>query len=251
MIKTKGAESAAIELQSCLSAINLIRADGLSRSSASLIADAGDSSSAASPQASFAGQQSRMGEIEANSAVRRRIAESYPFRAPTSSYHLGELGDLEDEARDPFLLKNKIIQEDDQQAASVAPTSKLSRAPSIKSLGGDAERRRKVKCFYQDQNARIANMLKPLVKHAQEAKEDHEAHKQPVKIAVTGSLVVNCVLAVLQIYAAVSSLSLSFFASAIDAIFDPCVTVLLWYLTRRAKKADPQKWPAGGARMVK
>lgn len=169
--------------------------------------------------------------------MRRRIAESYPF-SPQKE-HLGELGDLEDEARDPLLLKDRIQR----------PTAPISRASSFNTVTG--RKQQKLKAFYEYQNGRIQALLKPLVQHAQEAKDEEEAHKLPVKIAVNASLACNCVLAIIQIYAAVSSLSLSFFASAIDAIFDPAVTVLLWYLTRKAAKADPQKWPAGGSRMVK
>jgi len=58
-------------------------------------------------------------------------------------------------------------------------------------------------------------------------------------------------LAVLQIYAAVSSLSLSFFASAIDAIFDPCVTIMLFWLGKKAANADPMKYPSGGSRLIR
>lgn len=65
-----------------------------------------------------------------------------------------------------------------------------------------------------------------------------------VKIAVTGSLVINILLAVIQIYAAVSSLSLSFFATAIDAIFDPCANLILGYAHRKAEKVDLNKYPS-------
>jgi len=42
------------------------------------------------------------------------------------------------------------------------------------------------------------------------------------KIAVTGSFVANIALAVLQIYGATTSGSLSLLTTMADAIFDPC-----------------------------
>jgi len=56
------------------------------------------------------------------------------------------------------------------------------------------------------------------------------------------------VLAVIQIYAAVSSLSLSIFATAIDAVFDPLANFVLNYCHRLSSGADLNKWPAGGSR---
>jgi len=52
------------------------------------------------------------------------------------------------------------------------------------------------------------------------------------KIAVTGSFVANVLLAVLQIYGAVSSSSLSLFTTMADAIFDPCRFVHRSYKSR-------------------
>lgn len=168
--------------------------------------------------------------------MRRRVAHLYPF-SPQKD-HLGPLGDPEDDPRDPYALKEKVYK----------PGEGHQRTSSLQLL---SRRHQKLQAFYDYQNERIDDYLKPLSQHAQEARDEGEAHRLPVKIAVNGSLAVNCLLAVIQIYAAVSSLSLSFFASAIDAIFDPLVTVLIWYLTRAAARADPQKWPAGGSRMIK
>ena len=51
------------------------------------------------------------------------------------------------------------------------------------------------------------------------------------------------------VYAAVSSLSLSFFATAVDSVFDPMSNVLLWWLHRVSTRLDTNKWPVGGARL--
>ena len=88
-----------------------------------------------------------------------------------------------------------------------------------------------------------------------------------MKIAVYASLVANIALSFIQsklrigqllcphltvtisVYAAVSSLSLSFFATAVDSVFDPMSNLLLWRLHRLSKKLDTNKWPVGGARL--
>ena len=67
--------------------------------------------------------------------------------------------------------------------------------------------------FYDEQNEHIRALLKPLSKHAEEAQDAEDSSRLPVKIAVWASLAANCCLAVLQLYAAASSLSLSFFGA--------------------------------------
>lgn len=52
-----------------------------------------------------------------------------------------------------------------------------------------------------------------------------------------------------QVYAAISSWSLSLLATGIDSVFDIGSNVLLWWLHRKAEKLDPNKWPVGGARL--
>jgi len=65
-----------------------------------------------------------------------------------------------------------------------------------------------------------------------------------VKIAVYGSFVCNCILACLQLYAALSSLSLSFFATAIDSVFDPMANLILNYCHRKSNTVDLKKYPS-------
>jgi len=84
---------------------------------------------------------------------------------------------------------------------------------------------------------------------------------------VYASLIANVVLCVLQstryffllvydkayrlfqVYATISSLSLSLLATAVDSVFDIGSNVLLWWLHRKAEKLDPNDWPVGGARL--
>lgn len=73
-------------------------------------------------------------------------------------------------------------------------------------------------------------MLKTLDEDAQEGRDETSANATRVKIAVNASFIINCCLAILQLYAAISSLSLSFFATALDSIFDPAANFVLNFL---------------------
>lgn len=103
-----------------------------------------------------------------------------------------------------------------------------------------------------------------------EAADAAEESALKVKIAVYASFYANCALAILQLYAAVSSLSLSLFATAIDSVsqsasspnwsrllysdptspqvFDPAANGVLNWLHKKGQTADPVKWPQGGSR---
>jgi len=95
----------------------------------------------------------------------------------------------------------------------------------------------------------IESLLKPMEKHTADAEEDAEAAKLSVKIAVWASLLTNFALVVLQLYAAITSASLSLLETGIDAVFDLFSNVLLFYLHRKARSLDLNKWPVGGSRL--
>lgn len=71
--------------------------------------------------------------------------------------------------------------------------------------------------FYEAQNEHIAGLLKPLAAHTAEGEQDAKDMALKVKLAVNISFFANCILAVLQLYSAISSLSLSLFATATDS----------------------------------
>lgn len=104
--------------------------------------------------------------------------------------------------------------------------------------------RRKVRKFYEDQNANIERMLKSVDEHRLAADIEHEGNQLKVKIAVRGSFIFNVILAILQTYGATSSLSYSLFATMADSIFDPFSNLTLWLSHRAAKKIDESKYPA-------
>lgn len=76
---------------------------------------------------------------------------------------------------------------------------------------------KKIANFYATQNELISGLLKPLATHTADAEAEADRHALKVKIAINASLVANVLLAILQLYAAISSLSLALFASCIDA----------------------------------
>jgi len=92
-------------------------------------------------------------------------------------------------------------------------------------------------------------MLKSMEDHTEEAKEEEEHNRLPIKIAIYASLLANFSLCVLQLYAAVSSGSLSLLATGIDAVFDIGSNVMLFYVHRKASGLDANKWPVGGTRL--
>ncbi|KAJ7672821.1 CDF-like metal transporter [Mycena rosella] len=103
--------------------------------------------------------------------------------------------------------------------------------------------------FYEKQNKQIEALLMSMDQHIELAQEEEDNNRLAIKIAIYGSLIANCILAVLQIYAAASSLSLSFFATAMDAIFDPLANFVLNYCHRLAVSADRARYPSGGSRL--
>ncbi|KAJ6575474.1 CDF-like metal transporter [Mycena capillaripes] len=117
----------------------------------------------------------------------------------------------------------------------------------------DALRRRKkgkrLAAYHGNQNTLIASLLKPMERHTEDARIDEAAARLPVKIAVWASLIANFCLCVLQLYAAISSLSLSLLATGIDAIFDIGSNILLFWLHKKADRLDNNAWPVGGARL--
>ncbi|RDB29469.1 Metal tolerance protein 3 [Hypsizygus marmoreus] len=132
---------------------------------------------------------------------------------------------------DPFQLRDGILTED--EIACLRHRHKGKRVAK----------------YHQRQNDLINSLLKPMDAHTAEAKEEEAAARLPVKIAIYASLISNFGLCVLQMYAAISSGSLSLLATGIDSVFDIGSNILLFWLHRKAEKLDINKWPVGGARL--
>ncbi|WVR07653.1 hypothetical protein IAU60_004695 [Kwoniella sp. DSM 27419] len=131
--------------------------------------------------------------------------------------------------RDPLLLRDRLISDAD--------------------LEGIRKRKKggKLAHFYEEQNSRINDLLKPLSALSAEAAQEVEDNALKVKIAVNLSLGCNIALAILQLYAAISSGSLALFASCADAV-DPFANLILWWAHRASARAPERKWPVRGSR---
>lgn len=127
-----------------------------------------------------------------------------------------------------------------------------SASATATAVGGKRQHKRNVKglqSFYQSQNAHIQRMLKSVDDHRREAKDEQGGTRLRFQIAVVGSLVANVLLAVLQLYAAISSGSLSLFATAADSVFDPLSNLLLVVSHRAVNRVDSARFPSGKARL--
>ncbi|KAF7546422.1 hypothetical protein G7046_g9306 [Stylonectria norvegica] len=106
-----------------------------------------------------------------------------------------------------------------------------------------------VQGFYESQNAAIERMLKPVEAHREEAIQETNDDQLKLRIAIYGSLAANVALTGLQLYAAISSGSLSLFTTMADAIFDPLSNLTLIFSNRAIRSVNPRRFPAGKARL--
>jgi divalent metal cation (Fe/Co/Zn/Cd) transporter len=159
---------------------------------------------------------------------------------------------------DPLELSSKIKTPDQIDEMMKANTSKKrqEKAAEAKSFalplyraGKEKWRSRKLQGFYENQNENIERFLKPVDDHRREAKQLEGDTHMRYKIAVTGSFIANLLLAGLQLYAAISSKSLSLFTTMADALFDPLSNVTLILSNRATKRVDTKRYPSGKARI--
>ncbi|KAJ7645562.1 hypothetical protein DFH06DRAFT_1425356 [Mycena polygramma] len=136
---------------------------------------------------------------------------------------------------DPLLLASRL--QSDEQIQQLHQRKKRRR------LG------RVIGEFYEKQNKQIGALLMTMDQHIEHAHEEQATTRLSVKIAIYGSLVANCVLGILQMYAAISSLSMSIVVTAMDAVFDPLANLVLNYCHRKAATADLRRFPSGGRRL--
>jgi len=125
----------------------------------------------------------------------------------------------------------------------------LKTSPQLAELRQRRKTGKGLEKYHRRQNNLIVSLLKPMEEHTQEAKVEEEAARLPIQIAVYASLIANFCLCVIQMYAAISSLSLSLLATGIDSLFDIGSNVLLFWLHKKASRMDVNKWPVGGARL--
>lgn len=122
-------------------------------------------------------------------------------------------------------------------------------ANGAKKQQGPKSDHRKVRGFYENQNATIERMLKSVEEHREDARLEQGEDQFKFKVAIYGSLAANIVLTALQLYAAITSGSLSLFTTMADAVFDPLSTLALILSNRAISRVDPRRFPAGKARL--
>ncbi|CAO3648773.1 unnamed protein product [Cunninghamella echinulata] len=138
-----------------------------------------------------------------------------------------EIGDIYYNDNDPLLLKTSKKTEDDLKLLKKKGSSK------------------KVRQFYRDQNDLIDSILSPLTPINE---DEQEKQLLKLKIAIYGSVLANILLFGLQLVAAITSGSLSIFATMADASMDLLSSMVLMGAARLATKVDVTKYPAGRAR---
>ncbi|TGJ83536.1 hypothetical protein E0Z10_g5241 [Xylaria hypoxylon] len=106
----------------------------------------------------------------------------------------------------------------------------------------------KLQKFYTQQNKLIDQFLGAEDEERLQVEED--ARMAPrIKFAVNASFAVNFGLFVIQVYAAVSTGSLSLFATAADAFVDLVSSFIIWLTSRVAAQPSVYKYPAGRTRI--
>ncbi|KAF2843584.1 hypothetical protein M501DRAFT_103939 [Patellaria atrata CBS 101060] len=151
-------------------------------------------------------------------------------------------------ANDPYELSSKIKTPDELQAIKANIARKREGCSRI-SQGKDNWKARKIHEFYDNQNENIERLLKPVDEHVREAKDQQGDTHLKFKIAVNGSFAANVILAILQLYGAISSGSLSILTTMVDSVFDPLSNLMLILSNRAVNRVDPRKFPSGKARI--
>ncbi|KIW81530.1 hypothetical protein Z517_04556 [Fonsecaea pedrosoi CBS 271.37] len=150
-------------------------------------------------------------------------------------------------ASDPLDLSRRLKSRSELERIT-ANTARKRNACNPLHLAGHTQES-KITNFYESQNEQIERLLKPVDEHVREARDTQTSNQLRYQIAVYGSFVANIILAVLQVYGAVASGSLSLFTTMADAIFDPLSNITLILSNKAVNKVDARKFPAGRARI--
>ncbi|KAK3377741.1 hypothetical protein B0H63DRAFT_495564 [Podospora didyma] len=193
-------------------------------------------------------------DVEAESQMAGRLplvgAENDPYGLSQRYKTAAELAEIKantSRKRDARPSSSDASAGDNASPSKFSSTTKLGKY--IKPFGHDANQARRLQGFYEAQNETIERLLKSVEEHRAEARQEHGDDHLKFQIAVWGSLVANVVLTVLQLYAAITSGSLSLFTTMADAIFDPMSNVTLILTNRAVRHVDPSRFPSGKARL--
>lgn len=151
---------------------------------------------------------------------------------------------------DPYGLSLSYKTESDlDQIKANSSRKRNPTSPTVANIDAPKRNAKKLRGFYENQNAVIERMLKSVEEHVAEARQEQGEDQLKFRIAVYGSLAANVILTGLQLYAAITSGSLSLFTTMADAVFDPLSNIALILSNRAINRVDPRKFPAGKARL--
>lgn len=150
---------------------------------------------------------------------------------------------------DPFELASKLKPQHEINEIKANTARKRGSGCRPIKEGANGASSRKIQGFYKSQNENIERLLKPVDEHVRLAREFNSQNQLKFKIVVYGSFVANVFLSILQLYAAISSGSLSLFTTMADAVFDPLSNLTLVICGKAVRRVDPRKFPAGKARI--
>ncbi|KIE03851.1 cation diffusion facilitator 1, partial [Metarhizium majus ARSEF 297] len=108
--------------------------------------------------------------------------------------------------------------------------------------------RKKLKSFYSNQNELIDQYL-GVGDEEQLAAEEERRMRPKIRFAVYASFAVNLCLFIIQLYAAISTGSLSLFATAADAFMDLVSSFVMLITSKLARRPSIYKFPVGRTRI--
>lgn len=185
------------------------------------------------------------------SSMSRALASRRSHRSLHSNYRSNRsVRDLETPSNvhsDPLGLTPLIKSESEISAIKLEKNKSKGSGKPKQSFSFHPEKR--VQKFYEEQNEEIRSFLKSVEEHQQDIEDTQTASGLRYQIAVKGSFIANVCLSGLQLYAAISSASLSLITTMVDSCFDPFSGLLLWWAHRTVAKASPTKYPVGRARI--
>lgn len=183
------------------------------------------------------------------------IPEDHDAIARHTTNHRSSPADVErthihqyDHENDPYQLASKLKTSSELEQIRANGLKKRN-VYGVIAFNKESRKTRRLQRFYEIQNEKIERWLKPVDEHVRLAKQLEGENQLKYQLAVRGSFAANVVLAVLQLFAAISSDSLALVATMFDAIFDPLSNVTLMICNRAVKKVDPRTFPSGKARI--
>lgn len=145
-------------------------------------------------------------------------------------------------------IDTSATQSDQRDPLGLGQHKKLGLSRSSIKADYPAGNPRKIKKYYTRQNALIDQYLQSNDEESLAA-QDFKENGPKVKWAVNLSFMVNFVLFVIQMYAAISTGSLSLFATAADAFMDLVSSIVMLVTSRMAARPKPHKYPVGRRRI--